>query len=224
MTLVVAADVAVRERQAEPGAAAPAPVAADAGPSRVPRFPRAALARVKISFRSGMIGISLLFVAGGALSAHLPWLWISRANIALLVSQLNDAVIHSTNREVDDLFRSAKNEDAGLLDMLQAGVVDPAQPARLEQAMFAQLRAHREFSLVSFGTPDGDLYFAQRIDEHELSIGRTSWDASRGVATWTEDRYAVSADGVFHTRMMQHEDDINATKRPWYARRRRRPR
>ncbi len=176
-----------------------------------------ALQRIKISFRSGMIGLSLLFVVGGALSAHLPWLWIARADVALLVRQLNTTLIHDTNREVDELFRSAADEEQGLISMLQSGVVDPAEPKKLQQAMFALLRAHKAFSLVTFGLPDGDIYFAQRIDEHELSVGHTVWDQRRGVADWTEDRYTVNADGAFYTRTLQHEDDANAVKRLWYV-------
>src|ERR1700733_535545 len=177
----------------------------------------AALQRIKISFRSGMIGLSLLFVVGGAVSAHLPWLWIARADVALLVQQLNTTLIHDTNREVDELFRSVTDEEQGLVSMLQSGVVDPAEPKKLQQAMFALLRAHKAFSLVTFGLPDGDIYFAQRIDEHELSVGHTVWDQHRGVADWTEDRYSVNEDGAFYTRTLQHEDDANAVKRLWYA-------
>jgi adenylate cyclase len=180
-------------------------------------LPRQALQRIKISFRSGMIGLSLLFVVGGALSAHLPWIWVSRADVKLLVTQLNTTLVHDTNQEVDDLFNSAREEQDGLLTMLQSGVVDPADPAKLQQAMFALLRAHKQFSFVTFGLPNGGFYFAQRIDEHELSVGHTTWDERRGVASWTEDRYAVNADGAFYTRTLRHEDDANATQRPWYV-------
>lgn len=93
-----------------------------------------------------MIGLSLLFVAGGALSPHVPWLWISDANVAVLSREINGAVIANTNRGVDDLFRTATDEAKALDTMIEAGVVDPADPDRLEQAMFALLRAQREFA------------------------------------------------------------------------------
>jgi adenylate cyclase len=180
--------------------------------------PEAQPHRLKISFRTSLIAVSLLTVLVASAAAHIPWLWISRENIVALVGQLNATIIEDVNKEVDDLFRSTEAAQATVLEMLDTGIVDINDRVRRDQLMFAFLKANPHFSWVSFGRPNGDFFGAQRRDEDSFRLVESLWDAERKEARRFEDYYAGDGEGVFFTQRKEKPSDYYAPKRQWYQR------
>ena len=180
--------------------------------------PTPAPRRLKISFRTSLIAVSLLTVLVASAAAHIPWLWISRENIVALVGQLNGTIIEDVNKEIDDLFRSTEAAQATVLEMLETGIVDINDRNRRDQMMFAFLKANRHFSWVSFGRPNGDFYGAQRRDEDTYRLVESIWDKDKGEARRFEDYYAGDGEGVFFTQRKEKPSDYFAPKRQWYQR------
>lgn len=174
--------------------------------------------RLKISFRTSLIAVSLLSVLVASAAAHIPWLWISRENIVALVGQLNSTIIEDVNKEIDDLFRSTEAAQSTVLEMLETGIVDIDDRIRRDQMMFAFLRANRHFSWVSFGRPNGDFYGAQRRDEDTFRLVESLWDRDKGEARRLEDYYAGDGEGTFVTQRKEKPSDYFAPKRQWYQR------
>src|SRR5579862_625128 len=191
-----------------PGATAD-PVAPQRRRRRLPSWPRLRIKwpRIKVSFRTSLITMSLVIVACAATATHLPWLWISHQNIAALAGQLNAAIIEDVNKEVENLFKSTEQTQQIVLEMLQTGIVDIDDRSRREHMMFAFLKANPQFSWVSFGRENGDFYGAQRRDENTFRLVESRWDPSSNDATRTEDYYASDGDAVVYTQTKLMQND-----------------
>jgi len=172
--------------------------------------------RARISLRVSVVAISLLTVAFTAAAVHLPWLWISRENVAEMSDQLNTEIVAGVNREVAAIFDSAIAAQTTLRDALHDGVIDIEDKKGRDRLFFAFLNANPHFSWVSFGKPNGDFYGAQRRDDVNLRIAESKWDAANEQAVRHEDYFVNDGERISHTISRTKINDYFAPDRSWY--------
>lgn len=173
-------------------------------------------ARFRVSFRLSMLAVSLVTVMVTAAAVHLPWTYISRANIADMAKQLNTEIIGGIGREIGRLFDATVATQESVQEVFRTGTVLVDDRKRRDQFMFAVLRANEHFSWVSFGAPNGDFYGAQRRDDHSFRVAESLWDASRNLATRREDYYVGDDQRIFLTQTKSKTNDYFAPGREWY--------
>jgi adenylate cyclase len=181
-------------------------VTATAAPRRKPR----------ISLKVSLVAISLLTVAFTAAAVHLPWLFVSRDNVAEMARQLNGEIVSGVNREVSNIFDSAIAAQSALHDALYDGVIDIEDKRSRDRLFFALLNANPHFSWVSFGKPNGDFYGAQRRDEVNLRIADSKWFAARNEAERTEDYFVNDGERISLTVTKHKVNDYYSPARAWY--------
>lgn len=191
------------------------PLRLSAAPSAAPP---AVLPRFKISFRLSLLAVSLITVLITAAAVHMPWLWISRANVIEMAQQLNAEIIGGIGREVDNLFRSAYATQETVQEVFQTGTVLVEDRERRDRFMFSVLRANPNLSWVSLGMPNGDFYGAQRRDERTFRIAESLWDDTTQIATRREDYYVADDHKVYFTQSKTKTNDYYSVTRQWYER------
>src|SRR5690606_35529759 len=102
--------------------------------------------RFKISFRLSLLAVWLITVLITAAAVHMPWLWISRANVIEMAQQLNAEIIGGIGREVDNLFRSTYATQETVQEVFQTGTVLVEDRERRDRFMFSVLRANPNLS------------------------------------------------------------------------------
>lgn len=183
-----------------------------ASPDQPP--PRAA--RFRVSFRLSMLAVSLVTVMVTAAAVHLPWTYISRANIADMAGQLNTEIIRGIGREIGRLFDATVATQESVQEVFRTETVLVGDRKRRDQFMFAVLRANEQFSWVSFGAPNGDFYGAQRRDDHSFRVAESLWDPVRNLATRREDYYVGDDQRIFLTQSKSKTNDYFSPGREWY--------
>lgn len=172
--------------------------------------------RWRISLRVSVFVIMVGTVAFTSAAVHIPWLWISRENVADMSSQLNDEIVSGVNRELAALFDSAISAQEALHDALEAEVIAPEDDAKREQLFFAVLKAHPHFSWVSLGRPNGDFFGAQRRDEVNLRIAESRWNPMLKHADRLETYFVNDGVRVSRTVTKRETNDYFAPDREWY--------
>lgn len=172
--------------------------------------------RVRVSLKISLIVISLLTVFLTAAAVHLPWLFVSRDNVAVMAQQLNTEIVSGVNREVSSIFESATAAQAALHDALYDGAVELEDKRSRDRLFFSLLKANKHFSWVSFGKPNGDFYGAQRIDEVSLRIAESRWSPERQEAERVEDSYVNDGEQITYTNTKYRASDYYAPTRSWY--------
>ena len=172
--------------------------------------------RARVSLRVSLIAFSLVTIALTAAAVHLPWLHISRENVADMARQLNAEIVAGVDREVAALLDSAVAAQQALHDALADGVIDVDDAWQRDRLFFALLRANPHFSWVSFGKPNGDFFGAQRRDERNLRIASSIWSAERGVADRLEVRFVEEGGTVTQTISTHSANDYYAPARAWF--------
>lgn len=195
----------------------PAP-ADQALPTPPAAVPPAVLPRLKISFRLSLLAVSLITVMVTAAAVHLPWIWISRANVVEMAAQLNTEIIGGIGREIDQLFRTAEATQDSVQEVFQTGTVILEDRKRRDQFMFSVLRANPHFSWVSLGMPNGDFFGAQRRDERTFRVAESLWDDKAKMATRKEDYYVADEHKVYFTQSKIKTNDYYSVMRQWYQR------
>jgi adenylate cyclase len=172
--------------------------------------------RLRVSLKISLIVISLLTVFLTAAAVHLPWLFVSRDNVAVMAQQLNTEIVSGVNREVSSIFESATAAQAALHDALYDGAVELEDKRSRDRLFFSLLKANKHFSWVSFGKPNGDFYGAQRIDEVSLRIAESRWSPERQEAERVEDSYVNDGEQITYTNTKYRASDYYAPTRSWY--------
>jgi len=172
--------------------------------------------RFRVSFRLSMLAVSLVTVMVTAGAVHLPWTYISRANIADMATQLNTEIIRGISREIGRLFETAVSTQEAVQEVFRTETVMVDDRKRRDQFMFAVLRANPQFSWVSFGAPNGDFYGAQRRDDRSFRVAESLWDPGRNLATRREDYYVGDDQRIFLTQSKEKTNDYFSPGREWY--------
>jgi adenylate cyclase len=172
--------------------------------------------RLLFGLRISLVVYSLITVLVTAVAVYLPWLYISRDNIADLARQINGEIIKGLSGEVDGLFRSAAASQQTLRDVLQHGLIDVDDKDAREQLFFAVMLANPQFSWVSFGKADGALYGIQRRDAASLRAEESRWDPAAKRATRTIDYYVQTTDAAHYYETKTETNDYYAPDRDWY--------
>ena len=136
-----------------------------------------------VGLRISLVVYSLLTVLLTAAVVHLPWLYTSRETVANLAGQINDEILKGLSSEVDDIFRSAASAQQTLRDILQAGLVDIEDKESREKLFFAVMQANPQFSWVSFGRPNGNLYGIQRRSDLTMRAEQSVYNPATKTAT-----------------------------------------
>lgn len=170
----------------------------------------------RVSLRVSLIAIMLGTVALTSAAVHIPWLLVSRENVAEIAGQLNAEIIGGVNREVSSMFDSAISAQSALHDTLVAGGVDFKDKSTRDRLLFAFLKANPHFSWVSFGAPDGDFFGAQRRDDTHLRLVESRWSEARGEAARTEVTYLKDGEEYTRTGAELKQNNYYAPDRAWY--------
>jgi adenylate cyclase len=172
--------------------------------------------RFSLGLRFSLVVYSLLTVLLTAAAVHLPWQYISRQNVSDLASQINGEILNGLSNEVDGIFRTTVAAQQTIRDALEAGIVDVEDARKREAFFFAFLQANPQFSWVSFGKPNGDLYGNQRREAKVMRAETSKWDPDARKATRTIDSY-VATSGMPHFFESKTEtNDYFAPDRDWY--------
>ncbi len=172
--------------------------------------------RWRVSLRLSVFVIMVGTVALTSAAVHLPWLYISRENVAEMSRQLNDEIVSGVNREVGALFESAIAAQEALHDALEGEVISIEDDAKRDELFFSVLKANRNFSWVSFGKPNGDFFGAQRRDEVNLRIAESRWNPMKKQADRVETYYVNDGVRVSRTVTKREVNDYYAPDREWY--------
>jgi adenylate cyclase len=172
--------------------------------------------RLLFGLRISLVVYSLITVLVTAVAVYLPWLYISRDNIGDLARQINGEIVKGLSGEVDGIFRSAASSQQTLRDVLQAGLVDFEDKKAREKLFFAVMQANPQFSWVSVGKPNGDLYGIQRRDASFLRAEESKWNPDTKEATRTLDYYVETGDLVHYYQTKIRVDDYYSPARDWY--------
>ncbi len=171
-----------------------------------------------VGLRLSLVAYSILTVILTAAVVHIPWLYISHQNIRELAGQINDEIDKGLTGQVEDLFGSAAAAQRMLRDVLQDGLVDVEDKPSREKLFFAVMQANPDFSWVSFGKPNGDLYGIQRRDDINLRAEQSRYDPATKVATRSIDYYVNGGDVVHYYQTKIETNDYFAPDRDWYKR------
>lgn len=174
--------------------------------------------RGRVSLRVSLIAIMLGTVALTSAAVHIPWLLVSRQNVADIAGQLNAEIIGGVNREVSSMLDSAIAAQSALHDTLIAGGVDFEDKSTRDRLLFAFLKAHPHFSWVSFGAPNGDFFGAQRRDDIHLRLVESRWNEALGEAARTEVMYLKDGAEFTRTGAELKQNKYYAPDRAWYKR------
>jgi len=128
------------------------------GERPVPDRERPPRRRFSFGLRFSLVVYSLLTVLLTAAAVDVPWQYISRQNVSDLAGQINAEILNGLSNEVDGVFRTTVAAQQTIRDSLEAGIVDVEDAHKREPFFFAFLQANPQFSWVSFGKPNGDLY------------------------------------------------------------------
>lgn len=170
----------------------------------------------RISLRVSVIAVLLGTVVLTTAAVHLPWMLISRQNVAEMSRQLNGEIISGVNREVASIFESAVSAQTAIHDMLEDGVIDIEDDDARERLFFAMLNANPHFSWVSFGKPNGDFFGAQRRDAVNLRLAESRWNPVLKHANRVESYFVNDGNRISETITKREENDYYAPGRSWY--------
>ncbi|MEX2517711.1 MAG: adenylate/guanylate cyclase domain-containing protein [Paracoccaceae bacterium] len=172
--------------------------------------------RLRISLRVSVIAVLLGTVVLTTAAVHVPWMLISRENVAEMSRQLNGEIISGVNREVGAIFDSAVSAQTAIHDMLEDGVIDMEDETARERLFFAMLNANPHFSWVSFGKPNGDFFGAQRRDAVNLRLAESRWNPIQKHANRVETYFVNDGIRISQTVTKREENDYYAPGRSWY--------
>ena len=172
--------------------------------------------RFSFGLRFSLVVYSLLTVLLTAVAVDVPWQYISRQNVSDLAGQINAEILNGLSNEVDGVFRTTVAAQQTIRDALEAGIVDVEDAHKREPFFFAFLQANPQFSWVSFGKPNGDLYGIQRRDAKVMRAETSRWDPSTRKATRTIDYYVTTGGLPHYFETKIETNDYFAPDRDWY--------
>ena len=172
--------------------------------------------RFSFGLRFSLVVYSLLTVVLTAIAVDVPWQYISRQNVSDLASQINAEILIGLSNEVDGVFRTTVAAQQTIRDALEAGIVDIEDPHEREPFFFAFMQANPQFSWISFGKPNGDLYGVQRRDAKLMRAESSKWDPSARKATRTIDSYIATSGRPHYFESKIETNDYFAPDRDWY--------
>jgi adenylate cyclase len=169
-----------------------------------------------LGLRASLVLFSLVTVLLAAAAVHLPWRWISRENTADLAEQINQQIVKGLTAEIDGIFSNAAAAQETLRDILEGGLVNIEDDRARETLFFAFLESNPQFSWVSVGRPNGDLYGVQRRDNTYLRAEKSVWDPVARKATRRIDYYVYMSDAEHYFQTKREVNDYYAPDRDWY--------
>jgi hypothetical protein len=173
--------------------------------------------RFSIKLGVGLTVVIVMSVFVTAMLVYVPWMMTSSKNVENMVEQLNSEIIRGVTQVVDSFFQTAIVTQNTIYDAFSNEVVDVDDKQQREQFYFCFLRAHENFSWVSFGFPNGDFFGAQRESEKSLRIIDNMWEGDEKKATRRIDFYEKDGDEInFETSRTIYNYNYFAPDRPWY--------
>jgi adenylate cyclase len=171
-----------------------------------------------VPLRVCIIATSVVTVLLTAAAVHVPWELTSRRNIHDVVQQLNAEIVSGVRHEVDVMLGEAE----GVQDMIRrlgaSGSLDFEAPETILTPLTDVLEAHRQFSWISYGQPDGSFYGVQRRREGALSQHVSLWDPKAGRAARTIRDFERDGDRLVPAGVRTETNDYFAPGRQWYRR------
>lgn len=175
---------------------------------------------LRLGFSTGIV----LTVLISALSTHVPWAYISRANVQDMAEQISEEIIRGVRREVSDMFNSAYADQRVIADAFATKAIDLADMQKREAFFLAFIKANRFYSFVAVGMDNGDFYGAQRRDEGNILAINSVYDAQQKKAQRVERLYVGKGSEFSYLKESTKENDYSSTSRVWYQMAKKAPR
>lgn len=174
--------------------------------------------RLLVSLRLSFLTVTILTVVIGSLSTHMPWWFISNANVEEMANQLSEEIVKGVRREVDDMFTSAYADQKVITDIFSSKAVALSDVDKREAVFLSFIKANRFYSFVALGMENGDFYGAQRKDDASIIGINSSFNAETKKARRVERTYVGNNSGRDYALLRESikENDYSSTTRTWY--------
>lgn len=172
--------------------------------------------KLRVSLRLSLLTVTVITVVISALATHLPWLFISGANVQDMANQLSEEIVKGVRRELNDMFASAYADQRKVGDLFATKTIALDDVTRREALFLSFIKANRYYSFVALGMENGDFYGAQRKDDANILTINSVYNTESKRATRTERSYVGNGREYSFFREATKENDYTSTARSWY--------